>query len=329
MEGALRSGHMLLKPCMSQVRHRQTILNVGELLLSGITVNKLATQLDLRSMRPLPKLNAIPVFRDVQQELITLLKGLSEEEWHAPTRSTAWNVKDVAAHLLDGDLRRLSLHRDKLTLPDPDEQIRDYASLVDYLNKLNNTWITASKRLSPKLLIELTKFTFPLVMEHLKTLDPEEQALFPVDWAGEKESTNRFDIAREYTEKWHHQQQIREATGRKLLTGRKWLYPLVETLIRAVPAVYDRHVPKASNRTITIYISGVVDDSWLLKGSKEGWNLFKSDGFDTDASIRMDDETAWKLFSKAISEEEALDRLVTDGDPKLTNPIAKTTSFMK
>lgn len=280
-------------------------------------------------MRPLPQIDAIPVFQKVQQELVTLLKGLSNEEWFADTGSSKWNVRDVAAHLLDGDLRRLSLHRDKLTLPEPAEPIRDYASLVNYLNELNNTWVTASKRLSPRLLIELTEFLIPQVIEHFKDLDPEGTALFPVDWAGEKESTNRFDIAREYTEKWHHQQQIREATGRPLLTERKWLYPLIETLIRAVPAVYNRHAPNANNKTIKIYISGVIDDSWLLKGSAEGWELFKSDGEETDAAIRMDDDTSWRLFSKTISEEEALERIQSEGDPNLTNLIAKTTSYMK
>ena len=136
----------------------------------------------------------------------------SGEEWEDSTTSSKWNIKDVVAYLLDGDLRRLSLHRDKHKLPDLSDPINNYESLVGFLNDLNNTWVRASKRLSPRFLIELTEFTSPKVIQHFKNLDPKGTALFSAGWAGETESENWFDIARAYTEKWHHQQQIREAT---------------------------------------------------------------------------------------------------------------------
>jgi hypothetical protein len=49
----------------------------------------------------------------------------------------------------------------------------------------------------------------------LKELDPFAEAIFSVGWAGEEKSLNWFHIAREYTEKWHHQQQIRLAVGQE------------------------------------------------------------------------------------------------------------------
>lgn len=137
-------------------------------------------------MKPLPEINAISIFEDVQQELISLLKSLSAEEWEYATSSSAWNVKDVSAHLLDGDLRRLSLHRDQHRLPDPTDPINSYESLVSFLNELNNTWIKASKRLSPSLLLELTTFTTPKIIRHFKKLDPHGKALFSVGGAGKK-----------------------------------------------------------------------------------------------------------------------------------------------
>jgi hypothetical protein len=45
-----------------------------------------------------------------------------------------------------------------------------------------------------------------------KSLDPLAPAAFAVSWAGEETSSNWFDTARELTERWHHQQQIRLAT---------------------------------------------------------------------------------------------------------------------
>ena len=41
--------------------------------------------------------------------------------------------------------------------------------------------------------------------EYHQALDPFGAAMFPVSWAGEEESTNWFDTAREFTERWHHQ----------------------------------------------------------------------------------------------------------------------------
>ena len=280
-------------------------------------------------MKPLPEIDAVPIFEETQHELISLLKSLSPKEWEAKTSSSKWNVKDIVAHLLDGDFRRLSLHRDNHKLPDPSDPINNYESLVDFLNELNNTWVKASKRLSPKLLIELTEFTVPKVVKHHKSLDPKGVALFSVGWAGETESENWFDIAREYTEKWHHQQQIREATDRPLLVDEQWLSPLINTLIRGVPPVYNKYAANNENDQIEIYISGVIDDSWILATQNGQWRLFKSNDDQAETKIEMSDDTAWCLFTKNISEKEALKRIQISGNQKLGKLISKTVSYMK
>ena len=52
------------------------------------------------------------LFPRIEARLIELLRSLGEEEWQAQTVSPQWKVKDVAAHLLDTQLRKLSLVRD-------------------------------------------------------------------------------------------------------------------------------------------------------------------------------------------------------------------------
>jgi hypothetical protein len=44
-----------------------------------------------------------------------------------------------------------------------------------------------------------------------------------------------FDIAREFTEHWHHQQQIRDATGQPPLYDPYLLSPVLDTFVRALP----------------------------------------------------------------------------------------------
>lgn len=280
-------------------------------------------------MKPLPKIDAVSIFEEIQHELISLLKSLSPEEWEFSTASSEWNVKEVAAHLLDGDLRRLSFHRDHHILPEPADPIHDFDSLISYLNELNTTWVKAARRLSPPLIIELTEFATPKVISHLQELDPKGTALFSVGWAGETESEHWFDVAREYTEKWHHQQQIREATGRPPLVQKKWLYPLIGTLIRGIPPVYNKYALERETNQIEIYISGVIDDRWILTKSNGEWKLFKANTDESKTKVEMTDDTAWRLFTKNITEDEALKRIKVSGNTKLASLIVKTVSYMK
>jgi hypothetical protein len=136
----------------------------------------------------------------------------------------ARDVKDLVAHLLDGSLRRLSIQRDGQTLDAP--EIRSFEDMVAFVQQLNTTWMVAMKRASPRVLMDLLRWADPQVAELFEGLDPERATPFGVAWAGEEWSANWFDIAREYTEKWHHQQQIRDAVGRPGLAERRYLHPV-------------------------------------------------------------------------------------------------------
>ena len=109
--------------------------------------------------------------------LIDLLKSLCNDEWHLPTIAKLWTVKDIASHLLDGNLRTLSFSRDNY-FGETTTNINSYTDLVEYLNLLNSNWINATKRLSPTVLIELLEITGKQYSEHLQTLNPFETAIF-------------------------------------------------------------------------------------------------------------------------------------------------------
>src|SRR3712207_5864616 len=99
-------------------------------------------------------IQTVHLFPILDFKLLDLLHSLSPEEWERPTIAKLWKVKDIASHLLDGNLRTLSLSRDKHTLS-PNQPIRSYQDLVSYLNQLNAEWTVASKRLSPSVLVNL------------------------------------------------------------------------------------------------------------------------------------------------------------------------------
>ena len=63
-------------------------------------------------MEPLTPVDTADLFAPLSAELVSLLRGLGESDWAKPTVAGAWRVKDVAGHLLDGNLRRLAFGRD-------------------------------------------------------------------------------------------------------------------------------------------------------------------------------------------------------------------------
>jgi len=70
-----------------------------------------------------------------------------------PTVLPGRTVKDLASHILDCSLRRLSAGRDNYQVDTPN--LKSYEDLVNNIQKLNQTWIDATQRLSQAILSSL------------------------------------------------------------------------------------------------------------------------------------------------------------------------------
>lgn len=257
-----------------------------------------------------------------------LLPGLNAADWQRPTICKGWLVKDIVAHLADVDLRMLALYRDKY-FPVDAPVIDTYQSLVNYLNKLNNDWVMAARRLSPAILIGWLAETGPQLCAIFKQLPPFENAVFSVAWAGEEVSPNWFHIARQYTEVWHHQQQIRLAVGHTapLMTAELY-HPLLDTFVRAMPHTY-RHVEASEGKIVKLTITDTGGGTWYLIKMANGWQLFKNAGDAAPATaITIDGEIAWRLFTKGISRQDALPYINIEGDQVLGQPMLGMLSVM-
>ena len=73
--------------------------------------------------------------RTVDEKLIDLLSSLTPAEWDLQTVAPLWKVRDVAAHLLDTALRKLSIVRDSWYV----EQVNigSPQDLIAFINRLN------------------------------------------------------------------------------------------------------------------------------------------------------------------------------------------------
>jgi hypothetical protein len=268
------------------------------------------------------------LFPELYSELIDLLHNISIDAWNYSTSSSKWTVKDIVAHLVDTDLRRISFQRDKLALPTFGKQIDNYNQLVEYLNFLNNTWIDVAKRLSPGVLIDLLHYISIKIPQLLFSLDMDSDALLVVTWAGEEKSKCWFDIAREYTEIWYHQQQIREAVGKPLLVEHKWIHPLIDTFVRGLPNIYQKLFPDNINGTILLCVEDLSNGSWILK-KNNSWELFVGDTLDYSSKVLMNADTAWRMFSKNISKEDAKQRIIVEGNKDLGSAVSELTAYIK
>jgi uncharacterized protein (TIGR03083 family) len=278
-------------------------------------------------MHPATPIDTVPLFPPLRQALLELLRSLRDEDWVRPTAAPLWQVRDVAAHLLDGDLRRLAFHRDRMPPPPFDRPIDTYRDLVDYLNAFNAAWVTAARRLSPRLLTELLAWTGPQVEEHFRSLDPAGTAVFSVAWAGESQSQNWFDVAREYTERWHHQQQIRDAVGAPPLTDRTTFHPVLETFLRGLPHAYGG-IDAADGARVSVAIDGAAGGTWTLLRAGASWQLYAGTGPGADASVAFDQDAAWRLFTKGLSREAARGRMRMTGDTRLAEGVLGLLAIM-
>src|SRR5215472_342695 len=185
---------------------------------------------------PLQPIFTAHLFPPLEGKLAELLRSLSPEEWGKQTVAPKWKVKDVAAHLLDTQLRKLAAAREPRRLES--SKIISPDELTALINALNAEGVRRYRQLDPDKLITWMEVASRESAEYHQALDPFAPAMFAVSWAGEEQSPNWFDTAREFTERWHHQQQIRLAVNRPGIMTREFYFPVLDCFLRALPFTY-------------------------------------------------------------------------------------------
>jgi uncharacterized protein (TIGR03083 family) len=278
----------------------------------------------MENIRPVEPIHVVELFPPLSRELLMVLRALQPADWNLATICSPWTVKDVAAHLLGGNLGRLWM--EKASTPS-EAPLPDYDELVGFIDRENETWVQAARRISPEILIEFLDLTDRRLYEHFRNLDPNSLANISVAWAGEDLAPYWFDIAREYTEKWLHQQHIREAVDLPLLTGQVWMAPVLDTFMRGLPRTF-RDVDASEGTRISVLVLGEAGGSWTLV--KEGWQWQLYAGLDPHANstVQIDQDLAWRLFTKGLPAEASRPAIQIEGDARLGEQVLKLVSIM-
>lgn len=278
-------------------------------------------------MNPLPRVDAVPLFPEERAALLKLLRSLTAEQWAAPTVCEGWSVKDVASHLIADDVGRLGWQRDghSATRFEPANKETFEAELLVFINKQNEAWVEATRRLSPRIVIDLLEWTGRETQALFESLKPNAMGL-GVSWAGESESANWFDLAREYTERWHHQSQIREAAGAPMLYEPRLFAPVIATMVRGVS--HTLRTFEAVEGTHLRIVIKEPNSAYSLVREGGAWSLTQPVPAKADATVEMDGDTAWRVFAKNISFEAAKERAAISGDRALGERALQTVSLV-
>jgi uncharacterized protein (TIGR03083 family) len=263
----------------------------------------------------------LDLFPRERGELLGLLEALSPDSWFRPTLAGDWTVKDIAAHLVADDLSRLSRQRDghrQTRAADED--------LKTYIDRRNAEWVTSMHRISPRVIRSLLEFGGDETQRFFATLDPFALGS-PVTWAGPDPAPNWLDLAREFTERWHHQQQIRNALGAPSLDDPWCLKPVLATFAFALTGPY-RDVDATIGTTVGLVVDGPSGGIWTITRAEGAWELLIGQAEAPTASVQMSEDTAWRMYVHALGRADVEDRSTFVGDARLARRLTEAFALI-
>lgn len=244
-----------------------------------------------------PPLDTRPLLRTVRSRLDDLVDALEGDDWHRPTVCPGWQVRDLVAHLIGDDLGRLSRTHDGEPGPGP----RPDEDLPRYIDRLNDEWVVALRRLSPPVLLSLLGAGGVEVVELWDAIDLDAPT-DGVSWAGLDDGPAWMDLARDTTEYWIHEQQIREAVDRPLHDAVE-AGTVIDVLARGLP--YALRSVDAPHGAVVVVRAEDVGAAWLV-GRRDGrWWFGRRTALERlagmappYATVSADAATLWRRWSR-------------------------------
>jgi uncharacterized protein (TIGR03083 family) len=268
-----------------------------------------------------PPIDVRPLFAGQQAAFIALLRRLRPGQWALPTVCPGWDVKDIAAHVLGDHVGRLSRHRDGYAPLHP----RDGEPFPAFLDRINAEWVTAARRLSPRLLVEQLSGAAGQIAEFWAAADPDALG-DGVSWAGATPAPAWLDAARDFSEYWSHHQQICDAIGEPGV-GQEYLGPVLDTFMRALPHTL-RHTPAPEGVVLQLVVTGPAGGSWTCTRGPDRWRLRREPHPRPTARVELDSDTAWRLCSRGITPGQAAGRARVGGDRQLAGAALQIVSII-
>ncbi|WP_049576442.1 maleylpyruvate isomerase family mycothiol-dependent enzyme [Streptomyces sp. SBT349] len=278
-----------------------------------------------------PPKDVRPLFPVERAALLDLLRGLDAADWSRPTACPEWEVQDLVGHILHGYVRRLSAGRDH----HPGPAFAPGESLPDFLTRANGSFVRTVRQLSPRLKTDLLDHLGGQLDEFWAAVDMSAPAALDVSWAAPGEASPAWlDVAREYTEFWVHQQQIRDAAGRPGADEPRLVRSVLDAFLRALPHTL-RGTAAPPGTAVRVTVPGPAGGHWTAVRMTDRWALTTADaadaapGSDADAEVTIDADTLWRVATHGIEPETAATRATQSGDPALAAAVLRIVSIVR
>jgi hypothetical protein len=272
-------------------------------------------------------INVFNEYKGLLDKLISFLKTLSLKDWNRSTILPEWKVADIAVHLLSGCIRKCSSVMNYQSGIKKYSEPQTYSSIVKMINENNEKWVNILRDLNRELIIELLNENYSRLILKFSKLDPEDESVHSVAWAGEDISKNWFDTAREYTELWHHQMQIREAFNDFEILDDYYYYKVIKTFFAALPNHFKK-LNREVSYNLLIKIKDMKNGEWILVKNTEGLVVSNEPENYADNFVIIEKNDAWKIFTKAVTYDTAKSLVNYSGKEDICLHLLKMACIM-
>jgi hypothetical protein len=163
------------------------------------------------------------------------------------------------------------------------------------LAAFNDGWVRAARRLSPRVVAGMLDLAGSWFEQHVAGLDLEAIG-GSVWWVGPEPAPVWLDVAREYTERWVHQQQIRDATGVPGLRDARYVGPVVATFVHALPRSL-AGAGATEGTTVDLSFTGEGGGEWHARRGPDEWLLQAGPSPSPACRLTGPVDAAWRLYA--------------------------------
>jgi uncharacterized protein (TIGR03083 family) len=287
-----------------------------------------------------PSMDVRPLFPRERADMLTLLRGLDASGWQRPTVCPGWRVHDVVAHVVHDYIRKLSGRRDRFLAPGPVAG----ETLPVFLDRVNQEFVDVAARWSPQVLIDLLGLLGPELDRMWESLDLDQLGE-AVSWAApDVPAPVWLDVAREYTEYWVHQQQVRDAVGVPGADDDQLTFPVMDAFVRAAPYAL-RLVPAVPGTCVQIRVTGAGAGTWTVRRRDGDWAVTRGPAAESPAAdspagkspaaespaaeVVLPSGCLWRVATRGISVETARAQATVTGDETLASAVLSLVSIVR
>jgi uncharacterized protein (TIGR03083 family) len=192
------------------------------------------------------------LYREVVDDLTTLLEAVADEDWGVPTAAEGWDVLGVVGHLVGVE----ALMAERL------DRIEDWTP--DEFLAASDAGVERAAADGPTATLDRWRDASAAVLVHPALTSPGAGRGPAVLWEGDDAPRRQSIVVRAF-EIWNHGEDIRRALGRPLVTpGADHYHLMAELGVRALPLMMAARGRTNPGRSARVVLTGPGGGDWLI-----------------------------------------------------------------